>query len=215
MSCFKPKYLKEKYKSVLCLFFALILVETISGWSENYFLSKEYSAVVGESNYSFGITMLSLFRNLIFGFLNLSIFVVVSELLGKKWFVIPISILSSFILNYVSNLLDYSHLYFDIRGFNWLAYLFYSVALFALSYTLVGKSLKTYYSFAIFYLLFLSHRIGSYLGVGLLTGYFPDFLNAEFFRFLFYSILFGGLYLVIHFFMEKTSKDKVEIDYNC
>lgn len=201
-----PHYWKEKYGTIICFFTTLVLVETVCSWTENFLLSIDYSSIVDRNNLSIGFILQSFFGHVVHALLNLSIFIVVVEILGKKWFVVPIIVLLSFIANFGLSYINYSHLYFDIRAFNWFAYILYSFTLFLISYNLLGKELKTYYSFILFYLLFLAHRIGVYFGISLLTGSLPGFFNAEFYRFLLYSMLFGGVYSFFYKLMNKSKK---------
>nr|WP_321452571.1 hypothetical protein [uncultured Carboxylicivirga sp.] len=203
MSLITKNYLLDTYRTIICLFAALAIIETFVYWTDNYILSMEYPSIVERNNLSLGLIVQNLIGSIIHSFLNLSIIIAVAEILGKKWFIVPISILSSFIINAGLNYFSYAHMYFDIRAFNWLTYLFYSSMLFVISYHLINKKLKVYYSFLIYYLMFLMHRIGSYLGVCLLSGNFITFFNPKFYRFLFYSGLFGGIYLLLNKIITK------------
>nr|WP_319397663.1 hypothetical protein [uncultured Carboxylicivirga sp.] len=203
MNLRKINYLTDNYRTIICLFAALAIIETFVYWTDNYILSMEYPSIVERNNLSLGLIVQNLIGSIIHAFLNLSILIAFAEILGEKWFIVPISILSSFIINVGLSYFSCAHMYFDIRAFNWLAYLFYSSMLFVISYHLINKELKVYYSFVIYYLMFLVHRIGTYLGVCLLSGDFIAFFNPEFYRYLFYSGLFGGVYLLFNKIITK------------
>lgn len=189
--------LVNNYKVVLVLFAALVIVDTISAIVENVFLVRDYPTVVDSFELSVQNVLQMLWGHSLHAVLHLLIFVLVSERVGKQALVVPLCILSGFLLNLALSFVSYSHILFDLRAFNWLGYLFYVTALFLVADYFIKRRTTFYHAAVAYYLLFLANRAGGYLAIILLSGHVMPFLNEEFYRFIVYAIAFGGLFVFI------------------
>lgn len=194
----------EKFGKILCFFISLFILEWIVWGTENFFLSLMYPTIVTRNVFTYQFILKGLAWHSISTLINLVIFAGLIEFFKKKWFIIPLAMISSFLINLLISKINYAHIYFDLKAWYWIAYIFYTFALFTIAFLLFENKINKWWLFVIFYFIFIIHRIGMYLSVSLITKSFDSFLNQEFYRYLMYSVVFG----ILHLFFEKIIMTK-------